>query len=109
MMQHHPKADNWRGKPCPYYEDLCIIFGKDRATGQNAQSLENIEDEVNEEAENDKAAKKDAPDAAESSSTQEPSQRVETSSVRLGKRVRISENLVRGLSAVAFILGREGL
>ena len=102
MMQHHPKANNWRGKPCPYYEDLCTIFGKDRAAGQDAQGPEDIEDGVNKE--DDEATKKDAP---VSSSTQEPSERVETS-VRSGKRARISENLVKGLSAVAFILVEKG-
>ena len=56
MMQHHPKANDWRGKPCLYYENLCIIFGKDRATGQDAQVPEDIEDEVNEEAENDESS-----------------------------------------------------
>jgi len=61
---------------------LCIIFGKDSAAGQDAQGLEDIEDEVSKEDENDEVAKKDAP---ESSSTQEPSTRVETSSVRSGK------------------------
>ena len=80
---------------------MCIIFGKDRAAGQDAQGPEDIEDEVNKE--DDEAAK----DAPKSSSTQEPSERVETSSVRSGKRARISENLVKGLSEVASILGRE--
>ena len=63
---------------------MCIIFGKDRAAGQDAQGPEDIEDEVNKEDENDEAevAKKDAP---KSSSTQEPSERVEISSVRSGK------------------------
>ena len=56
---------------------MCIIFGKDCAAGQDAQGPEDIEDEVN--TEDDEAVKNDAP---ESSSTQDPSERVETSSVR---------------------------
>ena len=92
------------GKPYPYYEDLCIIFGKDRVAGQDAQGPEDIEDEVNGEAENDEAVKKDAPEFL---STQEPSERVESSFVRPGKQARISKNLVKGLSEVASILSRE--
>ena len=106
MIQNHPGANDWRGKPCPYYEDLCIIFGKDHASGKDAQGPEEMEDEVNEEGENEESSKKDEP---ESSATQEPSG-VEASSGKsgnLGKRVRTSDNLVKGLSEVASILGRE--
>ncbi|KAJ8440254.1 hypothetical protein Cgig2_001589 [Carnegiea gigantea] len=60
-----PRANDWRGKPCPYYKDLCIIFGKDRASGKDAQSPEGMEDE----GENKESSKKDEP---EYSSTQEP-------------------------------------
>ncbi|KAJ8441240.1 hypothetical protein Cgig2_033964 [Carnegiea gigantea] len=105
-VKNHPRANDWRGKPCPYYEDLCIIFGKNRASGKDAQGPEEMEDEVNEEGENEESSKKDEP---ESSYTQEPSE-VEASSAKsgnLGKRVRASDNLVKGLSEVASILGRE--
>ncbi|KAJ8441616.1 hypothetical protein Cgig2_023769 [Carnegiea gigantea] len=105
-VKNHPSTNNWRGKPCPYYEDLCIIFGKDRALGKDAQGLEEMEDEVNEEGENEESTKKDEP---ESSYTQEPSV-VEASSAKsrnLEKRVRASDNLVKGLSKVASILERE--
>jgi len=89
-----------------YYEDLCIIFGKDRASGKDAQGPEEMEDEVNENEENEDSSKKDKP---ESSSIQEPSG-VEASSGKsgnLGKWVRVSDNLVKGLSDVASILRRE--
>ncbi|KAJ8423829.1 hypothetical protein Cgig2_008924 [Carnegiea gigantea] len=94
------------GKPCPYYEDLCIIFGKDHTSGKDAQGPEEMEDEVNEEGENEESSKRDEP---KSSSPQEHSG-VEVSSGKsrnLGKRVRVSDNLVKGLSEVASILGRE--
>ena len=106
MIQNHPRANDWRGKPCPYYEDLCIIFGNDRALGKDAQGPEEMEDEVNEEGENEESSKKDEP---ESSYTREPS-RVEASSAKsgnLGKQVRASDILVKGISEVASILGRE--
>ena len=70
MIQNHPRANDWRGKPCPYYEDLCIIFRKDRASGKDAQGPEEMEDEVNEDGENEESSKKDE---LESSSTPEPS------------------------------------
>ncbi|KAJ8426018.1 hypothetical protein Cgig2_017100 [Carnegiea gigantea] len=93
-VKNHPRVNDWKSKPCPYYEDLCIIFGKDRASGKDTQGPEEMEDER---------------DEPESSSTQEPSG-VEASSWKsenLGKRIRASDNLAKGLSEVAYILGRE--
>ncbi|KAJ8428054.1 hypothetical protein Cgig2_030674 [Carnegiea gigantea] len=89
-VKDHPKA--------LYYEDFYIIFGKDHATGQDTQGLEDIKNE---------ATKKDV---HESLSTQEPSERVKTSFGKFGnlcKRVSIFENLVKGLSEVASILSSK--
>ncbi|KAJ8437095.1 hypothetical protein Cgig2_016449 [Carnegiea gigantea] len=88
--ENHARANDWRGKPCPYYEDLCIIFGKDCASGKDAQGPKEMKDEVNEEGENEL--------------------KVEASSGKsrnLGKWVRAYDNLVKGLTEVASILGRE--
>ncbi|KAJ8423237.1 hypothetical protein Cgig2_013489 [Carnegiea gigantea] len=96
------KAYMKRGKPCPYCEDLCIVFGKYRASRRNTQGHEEIKDEE----ENEESSKKDEP---ESSSTQEPFG-VETysgKSVKLGKRTRVTENLVKGLSEVTSVFVRE--
>jgi len=35
----HKGAANFKGKPLPFYEKLCTIFGKDRATGSRAIDL----------------------------------------------------------------------
>ncbi|PWA61177.1 hypothetical protein CTI12_AA373840 [Artemisia annua] len=35
----HKGAANFKGKPLPFYEKLCTIFGKDRATGSGAIDL----------------------------------------------------------------------
>ncbi|KAJ8438008.1 hypothetical protein Cgig2_029989 [Carnegiea gigantea] len=54
-FKNHPRVNDWRGKPCPYYEDLCIIFGKDHASRKDAQGPEEMEDEVNEKGENEES------------------------------------------------------
>ncbi|KAJ8421145.1 LOW QUALITY PROTEIN: hypothetical protein Cgig2_027443 [Carnegiea gigantea] len=100
----HFKANDWRGKLCPYEEDLCIIFVKDRALGNDAHGPEEMESELNEEEEN-----KDKKDESKCSSTEEPS-RVKTSSWKsrnLGTWVRASDNLVISLLEIASILERE--
>ncbi|KAJ9561781.1 hypothetical protein OSB04_006941 [Centaurea solstitialis] len=47
-VKSHKGAANFRGKPFPFYDKLCTIFGKDRATGNKAIDLRD-EDEVMEE------------------------------------------------------------
>ena len=67
---------------------------------------EEMEDVVNEEGENEESSNKDEP---KSSYIQEPFG-VKASSANSGnleKWVRVSDNLVKGLSEVASILGRE--
>nr|XP_043630030.1 uncharacterized protein LOC122601328 [Erigeron canadensis] len=38
-IKSHKTAASFRGKPLPFYEKLCTIFGKDRATGSQAVDL----------------------------------------------------------------------
>nr|XP_043638430.1 uncharacterized protein LOC122609452 [Erigeron canadensis] len=47
-IKYHKTAAYFRGKPLPFYEKLCSIFGKDRATGSRAEDLgdEDIGDEA---------------------------------------------------------------
>ncbi|KAJ9547517.1 hypothetical protein OSB04_020060 [Centaurea solstitialis] len=35
----HKDASRSKNKTFPYYEDLCIVFGKDRAQGNRARDL----------------------------------------------------------------------
>lgn len=47
----HVGALKWRSTPFPYFDDLSTIFGKDRATGHNAESaIEAVENLNREEA-----------------------------------------------------------
>ncbi|WOL11247.1 hypothetical protein Cni_G20009 [Canna indica] len=34
----HPHAEEWRSKPFPNYEKICILYGKDRATREHAET-----------------------------------------------------------------------
>nr|XP_043628026.1 uncharacterized protein LOC122599569 [Erigeron canadensis] len=38
-IKTHKNAAGFKGKPLPFYEKLCTIFGKDRATGSHAVDL----------------------------------------------------------------------
>ncbi|KAL8093410.1 hypothetical protein AgCh_035330 [Apium graveolens] len=45
----HPGAAKWKSTPLPYFKELSIIFGKDRATGNMAENLEDVVEELNTE------------------------------------------------------------
>lgn len=49
--QVHNNAAKWRGKKFPHYWDLCIVFGKDRANGRDAQTAADIISDINEQEE----------------------------------------------------------
>ncbi|KAK9143106.1 hypothetical protein Syun_012506 [Stephania yunnanensis] len=55
---NYPEARPWRLKSFPRYENCCIIFGNDRATGEEARAPEDAFEDVN--------------DVHDSSSTSEP-------------------------------------
>ncbi|KAJ9542050.1 hypothetical protein OSB04_028556 [Centaurea solstitialis] len=46
-LQVHKDATRWKNKSFPHYEDLCIVFGKDRAQGNRARDFVEMEQEVN--------------------------------------------------------------
>nr|KAJ0188007.1 hypothetical protein LSAT_V11C900454930 [Lactuca sativa] len=48
-IQVHKEAGKWRNKIFPHYEDLCIIFGKDRAQGNKAKDFAQMEEDANNE------------------------------------------------------------
>ncbi|XP_024995266.1 uncharacterized protein At2g29880-like [Cynara cardunculus var. scolymus] len=45
-LQVHKGAGKWKNKPYPFYEDLCFVFGKDRATGNRARDFVDAEQEA---------------------------------------------------------------
>nr|KAJ0199470.1 hypothetical protein LSAT_V11C600322370 [Lactuca sativa] len=49
----HKDAGKWRNKIFPHYEDLCIIFGKDRVQGNKAKDFSQMEEDANNEEQSD--------------------------------------------------------
>ncbi|KAK3212562.1 hypothetical protein Dsin_017268 [Dipteronia sinensis] len=48
-VKSHPTAKGLRNKPFPYYEELGIVFGKDRANGQGAMGFFEMVEEIGNE------------------------------------------------------------
>ncbi|GER55646.1 retrotransposon protein [Striga asiatica] len=48
-LQSHPTHGIWQNKAFPMYDDLVIIFGKDRATGGNAEGPNDMMEEIERE------------------------------------------------------------
>ncbi|XP_076932504.1 uncharacterized protein LOC143598072 [Bidens hawaiensis] len=45
----HKSAAKWKGEKFPHYWDLCVVFGKDRANGRDAQTAADILSDINRE------------------------------------------------------------
>ncbi|KAG8390267.1 hypothetical protein BUALT_Bualt01G0065900 [Buddleja alternifolia] len=54
-LQSHPSHSSWQNKSFPFYEDLLIIFEKDRATGTNAEGPADMMEEIQREQVNNNA------------------------------------------------------
>ena len=50
IVQVHPGAAKWQNTAMPSFKELSVIFGKDRATGNMAENLEDVVEELNTEA-----------------------------------------------------------
>lgn len=93
-LQVHKEAAKWKNKKLPHYEDLCLIFGKDRAQGNKARDVSEMEEDVNvEEQELDEASSEVTESATK------------TSSARGKKRKSRVRTLVNGFHEVVTLLG----
>ena len=91
----HKKASVWKNKPFSHSWDLCIIFGKDRATGKDAQTPADVVEEIDTEGGYSEAVE----DVDCSLENKMPLQTEEYSSIKKNpkKRRKISEPIFKGL------------
>ena len=59
IVQVHPGAAKWQNTAMPWFKELSIIFGKDRATGNLAENLVDVVEELNKEADADELSGQD--------------------------------------------------
>nr|KAJ0219386.1 hypothetical protein LSAT_V11C300155610 [Lactuca sativa] len=99
-------AEKWRNKSLPHYDDLCIIFGKDRAQGNRAEDCEdmthneNVEDELLQ-------MEDDFNEQTEEISHTKNGQSEETSSASTKKRKRKFDPFIERISKAAALLGKD--
>ncbi|KAM0049440.1 putative Myb/SANT-like domain-containing protein [Helianthus debilis subsp. tardiflorus] len=95
----HKHGGKWKNKTLPRYEDLCVIFGKDRAQGKKAKTVIEMEEEVN-LVEEEHQRNEDFDEISHNVGTDSSLQVEETSSVRSKKRKRARQvdPLVRSFS-----------
>ncbi|XP_059627620.1 uncharacterized protein At2g29880-like [Cornus florida] len=48
-LQSHKNAATFKDKPFPFYKDLCTIFGKDRVTGNDAETAADVMEKLDKE------------------------------------------------------------
>ncbi|XP_012842525.1 PREDICTED: uncharacterized protein At2g29880-like [Erythranthe guttata] len=118
-LQSHPSHAIWQNKSFPYYEDLVVIFGKDRATGINAEGpadmMENIEREETNNADTvndvDSTMEPELEDfgAYSSLSPMQSPRSQGTHNQRKKKRSRSSENvaIMTDIKDAAAVIGSE--
>ena len=53
ILQSHKDAAPFKTKAFPFYDELCVVFGKDRATCKDAENVADAAEEIIREASND--------------------------------------------------------
>ncbi|XP_024968589.1 uncharacterized protein At2g29880-like [Cynara cardunculus var. scolymus] len=106
-LQVHKGAGKWKNKPFPFYEDLCVVFGKDCATGYRARYFVEAEQEARTE-EQTQNLNDESDDVIATSNVQGGNanmQSEETSSTRRKKRKRQVDPMSDGFSNAVTKLG----
>ncbi|GJX90482.1 Myb/SANT-like domain, harbinger transposase-derived nuclease domain protein [Tanacetum coccineum] len=110
-IENHPKARKWRNKKLPHYEELCVIFGKDRAQGKRSRDAFEMEQEVNTE-EQEQQSDNDLDEAVEGSLDQRSNvsaQVEESPSVpsKKKKNMRHGKSLIESFNAAVALFGEN--
>ncbi|XP_023744938.1 uncharacterized protein At2g29880 [Lactuca sativa] len=102
----HKGAEKWRNKSLPHYDDLCIIFRKDRAQGNRAKDCKDISHNENVEEEL-LQMEDDFNEQSEEISPTPNGQSEETSSASTKKRKRKFDPFIEGISKASTLLGKD--
>lgn len=105
----HKGASKWRNRPFPHFEDLCIVFGKDRAQGDRVRDFIEMENDANMEEEQSQQAEdgfEEPADVSHNANNTTSVQSEEVSSARTKKRKRL-DPIAEGITNAAALLGKE--
>ncbi|CAI9269445.1 unnamed protein product [Lactuca saligna] len=96
-IQVHKEAGKWRNEIFPHYEDLCIIFGKDRAQGNKAKDFAQMEEDATNEEQSEQIE-----DVFEEQTTENE----ESPNTGSKKRKRV-DAVIKGITIAANVLGEK--
>ncbi|XP_076914769.1 uncharacterized protein LOC143573883 [Bidens hawaiensis] len=92
FLERHKHAAKWRHKRLPFYEELCVVFGNERAKGNRAKNVVEKKQEVNMKEEEEEHQEDDYfSEHSYNEGTDASFQVKETSSDRSKKRKRTSQ------------------
>ncbi|KAF5790837.1 putative Myb/SANT-like domain-containing protein [Helianthus annuus] len=109
-IQVHKNAAKWRSKKFPHYWDLCIVFGKDRANGRDAQTAADIISDITRDEPESEATVDGLDDVDLNQPLNSPSyeaSREDSSIQRKRKRRNSWDPLMSSLKESAEIIGAE--
>ncbi|KAA8541963.1 hypothetical protein F0562_023115 [Nyssa sinensis] len=111
-IKSHKGAAMFKNKSLPHFEELLIIFGKDRATGKNAETAADVVEELDKEGAENKTNTGDGLDENDASLSFAPTHNTRTSSEeyssqRRRRRSRSNDSFLEAIKEVGLAMGRE--
>ncbi|KAA8519285.1 hypothetical protein F0562_013541 [Nyssa sinensis] len=112
-IKSYKGAAMFKNKSLPHFEELLIIFGKDRATGRNAQTVADVVEELDKESAENETKTEDGLDENDASLSFAPTHNTKTSSEECSSqrrrklRSRSNDNLLEAIKEVGLTMGKE--
>ncbi|KAA8538094.1 hypothetical protein F0562_027702 [Nyssa sinensis] len=111
-IESHKGATMFKNKSLPHFEELLIIFGKDRATGRNVQTVADVVEELDKEGAENETKTCDGLDENDASLSFAPTHNTknsseECSSQRRRRRSQSNDNLLEAIKEVGLAMGKE--
>ncbi|KAA8522293.1 hypothetical protein F0562_012966 [Nyssa sinensis] len=110
-MKSHKGAAMFKNKSLTHFEELLIIFGKDRATGRNAQTVADVVEELDKEGAENETNTGYGLDENDASLSFPLTHNTKTSSEECSsqrrRRSRSNDNLLEAIKEVGLAMGKE--
>ncbi|KAA8538077.1 hypothetical protein F0562_027685 [Nyssa sinensis] len=110
-IKSHKGAAVFKNKSLPHFEELLIIFGKDRATGKNAETAADVVEELDKEGAENETNTGDGLDENDASLSFAPTHNTRTSSEEYSsqrrRRSRSNDSFLKAIKEVGLTMGRE--
>ncbi|KAL5574249.1 hypothetical protein UlMin_023846 [Ulmus minor] len=112
LCDFHKDATPYKTKAFPFYDELCLVFGKDRATGKDAENIVDAAEEIQRSGENNDMSEDNINNTenmgfADAKNSEFMSQSRSDGSSKRKKRSKSTNDLEEAIKDAAYAIAKE--